>query len=106
MAQSISYLRANPVDIRVALNYAPLGIVHATTESIASDHMQVNTGSVTLNHSAEVEIVVGIPGPEHLIHHRISAQVGHSGEGGYTTLLFQCCDAETLMALRPYFSQH
>ncbi len=91
-------------DLRVILNYGPLGLVQAVTERISRNHIQLNTGTITLNHNAEVEIVMSIPGRQHSEHHRIAAQVIHCGEGGSATLSFHCCGKETMLALLPYLA--
>lgn len=106
MARFNPRIRANLHDIHVVLNYGPLGFVQATTEHIHHDHMQVNTGSITLNHSAEVEIVMSIPGNKHNEHHRITAQVSHCDEGGRSTLHFRSCGKKTMQALLPYITLH
>jgi hypothetical protein len=93
-------------DIRVVLNYAPLGFVQAVTERIGHHQIQLNTGKITLNHNAEVEIVMSIPGREHSEHHRISAQVSHCDEGGNAILNFHCCGKKTMLALLPYLTRH
>lgn len=92
--------------LRVVLNYGPLGFVQAVTEYITRDQIRVNTGSVTLNHNSEVEIVLSVPGEQYSEHHRIAAQVLHSDEYGQTTLGFRCCGEKTMTALLPYFSTH
>ncbi len=93
-------------DIRVVLSYAPLGFVQAVTERIDHNQIQLNTGSITLNTHAEVEIMMSIPGREHSEHHRISAQVSHCGEGGNATLNFHRCGEKTMLALLPYLTLH
>lgn len=93
-------------NVHVVLNYGPLGIVRAITEHIAHDYMLVNTGTITLNHEAEVEIVLSIPGLEHSVHHRIRAQVSHCGADGHAILSFRCCGEKTLLALLPYVTLH
>ena len=93
-------------DIRVVLNYAPLGFVQAVTERLGHNQIQLNTGNITLNHNAEVEIVMSIPGLEHSEHHRIAAQVTHCDEGGHATLSFDDCRKETIQALLPYLRLH
>ncbi len=93
-------------DIRVVLNYGPLGFVQAVTERIGHNQIQLNTGSVTLNHHAEVEIVMSIPGRGHNEHHRITAQVSHCDEGGNATLCFHGCGEKTMLALLPYLTRH
>ncbi|MEN8169546.1 MAG: hypothetical protein ABFS08_04915 [Pseudomonadota bacterium] len=106
MSQLNQRIPARLHDIRVVLNYGPLGFVQAVTESIAHDQMQVNTGSITLNKNAEVEIMISIPGRRHSEHHRISAQVLHCCEDGKTTLDFRCCKESTMLALLPYLTRH
>lgn len=106
MAHLTSRITPSLHDIRVVLNYGPLGFVQAVTERIDPHYMQVNTGSITLNHNAEVEIVMSIPGVKYNEHHRIAAQVSHCGEDGHTTLSFHCCGEKTLLALLPYLSRH
>ena len=106
MAQLNQRTRGSLHDIRVVLNYGPLGFVQAATERISHDQMQVNTGSITLNHHAEVEIVMSIPGLEHSEHHHIAAQVIHCGEDGNATLSFRCCGEKTMQALLPYVTFH
>jgi hypothetical protein len=91
-------------NVRVVLNYGPLGFVRAITDYIDHGTMRVNTGSITLNHHAEVEIVLSIPGARYNEHHRIAAQVSHCGEGGMSTLSFLGCDEVTRKALLPYLS--
>ena len=101
------HIRSSPAEISVVLSYGPLGFVQAITESIAQDHMQVNTGAITLNQNAEVEIMISIPGEgEHSEHHRIAAQVTHCYEDGKATLNFRCCGKNTILALRPYVTHH
>ena len=106
MAQLNPHIKARLHDISVVLNYGPLGFVQAVTERIGRNQIQVNTGSITLNHKAEVEIVMSIPGMEHSEHHRITAQVEHCDESGHTTLSFRCCGKKTLLALLPYLTLH
>jgi hypothetical protein len=106
MEPSISHITPALHDVRVVLNYGPLGFVQAVTEHIDRHTMQVNTGSITLNHHAEVEIVLSIPGARYNEHHRIAAQVSHCGEGGQTTLSFHCCGEKTMLALLPYLNLH
>lgn len=93
-------------DVHVVLSYGPLGFVQAATEHIDHHYMQVNTGSITLNHHAEVEIVMSIPGVRYSEHHRIAAQVSHCSAGGHTTLSFHHCTEKTMLALRPYLGCH
>jgi len=106
MAMRNERICCSPKDVRVVLNYGPLGFVQAVTEQIASDHMRVNTGSITLNQQAEVEIVMSIPGQKYSEHHRIAARVSHCGADGHATLSFHCCGEKTLLALLPYVSLH
>ncbi|MCW8917427.1 MAG: hypothetical protein OQL08_01215 [Gammaproteobacteria bacterium] len=106
METSISHIPPRPHDIRVVLDYRPLGFVRAVTEHIGRHTMRVNTGAITLNHHAEVEIVLSIPGAQYSEHHRIAAQVSHCGEGGHTTLSFHCCGEATMQALLPYLNLH
>lgn len=106
MAQLTSSITPKLHDIRVVLNYAPLGFVQAVTERIAPHYIQVNTGSITLNHNAEVEIVMSIPGIKYNEHHRIAAQVSYCGTGGQTTLSFHGCGEKTMLALLPYLNCH
>ena len=106
MTALIGHSNFNLNNIHVVLNYGPLGIVKAVTEHIACDYMLVNTGTITLNHEAEVEIVMSIPGLEHSVHHRIRAQVSHCGTDGHATLSFRCCGEQTLLALLPYVTLH
>lgn len=101
-----SPITASPKDISVVLNYGPLGFVRAITEHIGHNRIQVNTGSITLNHQAEVEIVMSIPGLGHSEHHRITAQVEHCDESGHAILSFHCCGNRTLLALQPYLTLH
>lgn len=106
MSQLNQHRRESLHDIHVVLNYGPLGLVQAATEHISQDQMQVNTGAIILNHHAEVEIVISIPGLEHSEHHRIAAQVIHCGENGNATLGFRCCGEKTMQALLPYVTFH
>lgn len=99
-------IRTDLHNISVVLNYGPLGFIKATTECIGHDHIQVNTGSIALNHDAEVEIVMSIASLEHREQHRIAAQVGYCDESGHTTLNFLCCSGETIQALQPYVTIH
>ncbi len=99
-------IRASLNDIRVVLNYGPLGFVQAVTEQIGQNHIQLNTGTITLNHNAEVEIVMSIPGSEYSEHHRIAAQVIHCGDSGSATLSFRGCTEKTMRALLPYLVRH
>lgn len=99
-------IKASLQEISVVLNYGPLGFVRAVTEHIGRNQIQVNTGSITLNHNAEVEIVISIPGMKHSEHHRIAAQVSHCDESGHTILSFRCCGQKTMLALLPYVTLH
>jgi len=106
MAQLNPHIKASLYDIHVVLNYGPLGFVQAITEYISHNQMQVNTGTITLNHNAIVEIVMSIPGIKRSEHHRITAQVSHCDESGHSILSFNCCGERTKLALQPYLSLH
>ena len=99
-------IRAGLNDIRVVLNYGPLGLVQAVAERIGRNRIQLNTGTVTLNRHARVEIVMRIPTADHHEHHRISAMVTDGGPDGSTTLSFHGCCHKTLQALLPYVTLH
>lgn len=99
-------IRTNLHDICVVLSYGPLGFVRAVTEHIGHNHIQLNTGTINLNHNARVEIVMSIPGRQYKEHHRIAARVIHCGEGGSATLSFHGCGEATLQALLPYVTHH
>jgi hypothetical protein len=101
-----THLRQRLHNIRVVLNYRPLGIVQAITEEIAHDHILVNTGAITLQHNAEVEIMMSLPGIKHNQQHHISAKVSHCDESGHSTLSFSSCGRKTLRALLPYLTRH
>lgn len=92
--------------VRVVLEYGPLGLVQAVTERIAHDHMLVNTGTITLNHNAELAIVVSLPGEKHHESHRIAAKVLQCDEHGLSLLGFHCCGEKTMMALLPFVTRH
>jgi len=104
MGQLNRCIGVNLRDIGVVLNYGPLGIVRAVTEHISLNRIQLNTGTINLQHNAEVEIVMSIPGVEYSEHHRINAQVLHCDEGGRATLGFHSCGEATMMALLPYLN--
>jgi hypothetical protein len=106
MTQLTSRITPNLHDIHMVLNYGPLGFVQAITERIDQHHIQVYTGSITLNHNAKVEIVMSIPGVKYSEYHRIAAQVSHCGGDGHSTLSFYGCGEKTLLALLPYLSRH
>lgn len=99
-------MRAGINDIRVVLNYGPLGLVQAVTQRIGRNHIELNTGTIALNHNAWVEIVMSIPSEEKFEHHRINARVSRCHEDGTATLRFHDCCHETLQALLPYVTRH
>ena len=100
------YTRTRLDDIHVILNYGPLGLVHAVAERIGRNRIQLNTGTITLNHNALVEVVMSIPCAERHEHHRISARVTQCGSDGRATLSFHDCCHKTLQALLPYVTLH
>lgn len=91
-------------DIRIVLAYAPLGFVKAVVQHIYPTRMLVNTGFITLNHNAEIDIVLQIPKKNGGRPYHIPAQVSGCEEDGDSTLDFRCCSEEAMLALRPYLT--
>ncbi|WP_127478106.1 hypothetical protein [Sulfurivermis fontis] len=67
--------------LHIMLAYAPLGLVRATARQLRYDGMTVDTGMVTLDEQAEVELSFTHRHHDELITHRLRAQVVASSRG-------------------------
>ncbi len=65
----------------VMLAYAPLGLVRATARQLRHDGMTVDTGMITLDEQAEVELSFSHHQHDQLISHHIRARVSASSRG-------------------------
>ena len=88
---------AKPLHVMVA--YGPLGLVRATAYELRYDGMMVDTGAVTLDEQAEVEISFTHKRHDEYITHRITALVAASFSG-CANLEFRSYARTTLQLLR------
>ena len=88
---------AQPFHIMLA--YGPLGLVRATACELRYDGMMIDTGAVTLDEQAEVEVSFTQKRHDEYITHRITALVTASFRGG-ANLVFRNYARTTLQVLR------
>lgn len=65
----------------VMLAYAPLGLVRATARQLRYDGMTIDTGMITLDELAEVELSFSHREHDELVTHRLRARVSASSRG-------------------------
>lgn len=65
----------------VMLAYAPLGLVRATARQLRYDGMTVDTGMITLDEQAEVELSFSHRHQDEFVTHRMRARVSASSRG-------------------------
>lgn len=67
--------------LHIMLAYGPLGLVRATARQLRYDGMTVDTGLITLDEQAEVELSFTHRQQEEFVTHRIRARVSASSRG-------------------------
>ncbi len=87
---------AQPFHIMLA--YGPLGLVRATACELRYDGMMIDTGAVTLDEQAEVEVSFTQKRHDEYITHRITALVTASFRGG-ANLVFRNYARTTMQVL-------
>ena len=78
-----------PMPTHIMLNYAPLGLVRATTRCVGENGMSVDTGAIALAHDAPVEISYSYRNEDRFVVHRRQAVVSGRSSNGATTLTFR-----------------